>query len=330
MKNILKKIIIIVLCVLSHVSSIVTIITGYEDTIRIMSGYIAPKMANLVVLTNFILWPLSFSLVTFYICYSLSKMYRKKIGTHCIPCSFPAMWNCRVVNNNDRILCSVHQDIYHEFYKLLDEMRKYEYVDFAEAKSRLEDFLGIVHQSISKALRTDFTISVMRLRVNMQDNKMYLLPLIHYRSAQSRGMENQRSFDLCYNIQRRVYDNMSDYVLQSKHYALVQGNNKQYEVNSAFSYLLTHRTVKYWMSNDLLIDEENGVFYTSYDNFYEFCKSFAVFSLIPPQKHIDPNGIIVFESHKTGTIVEKECVSMFGYVAHLLYELIEELDKHAA
>lgn len=330
MKDSLKKIIIIVLCVLSHVSSIVTIITGYKETIQKMSEYITPQIANIFVVANFLIWPIAFFLMAFYLCYAFSNIYRERIGTHRIPCSFLAMWNYRLINNSGKILSSVHQDIYHEYHKLRHEMRKKDFADYTEAKSRLEDFLGVIHQSISKALQTDFTISVMQMRMNREDQKLCLVPLIHYRSAQSRGLDNQRSFKPCYHILSQEYDNLSDYVIQSKNYTQDRGGNNMYDVNSIFTYLLTHRTVKYWMSNDLRIDEQDGKFYTSCYGYYDYCKSFAAFTLVPPNKHISPKGIIVFDSHKTGTIVEKECVSMFGFVAHLLYDLIEELEKYAA
>lgn len=108
---------------------------------------------------------------------------------------------------------------------------------------------------------------------------------------------------------------------------LAYRDREKYEVNSIFTYLINQRK-RYWMSNDLQIDQMNGNFFTSSDNYPEYYKSLAVFSIAPPDKDVLPEGLLIFDTKKTGKFSETECAQLFGYIAHLLYELLTEYNKY--
>jgi len=57
----------------------------------------------------------------------------------------------------------------------------------------------------------------------------------------------------------------------------------------------------------------------------------AVFSIIPPNNRKEtPKGLIIFDTKKTGRFSERECVNLFGYIAHLFYELLIEYDDYVS
>lgn len=82
------------------------------------------------------------------------------------------------------------------------------------------------------------------------------------------------------------------------------------------------------MSNDLEIDELAGDFYTTSDNYPEYYNSMAVFSIAPPESNILPEGLLIFDTKKRGRFSEEECVNLFGYIAHLFYELMREYNNY--
>lgn len=78
----------------------------------------------------------------------------------------------------------------------------------------------------------------------------------------------------------------------------------------------------------LTIDQESDLFYTSSDNYPSYYKSLAVFSLTPPEKDVVPEGLLIFDTKKTGKFSEIECINLFGYIAHLIYELLIEYSNY--
>ena len=155
-----------------------------------------------------------------------------------------------------------------------------------------------------------------------------LVPFIHYRNIAERKLDTQRAFNYSYHIETTEYERLSRYAEIAKKYHKDHGVNRKYEVNSIFTYLITHKE-RFWMSNDLRRDADNGIFYTSSDNYPDFYKSLAVFSIAPPEKiEVLPEGLIIFDTKKTGRFSETECVNLLGYIAHLFYELLKEYSSY--
>lgn len=328
-----------------YIQRIITIITS---TIGVISGLLAiahdwgiivewfQSISTYISMALFYTIVYSVSIVTFPVAVIITmptlanfatRNYRRKIGTHNIPCSLISLYNFKFVNRNNKLLDSIHRDIYHKQYKLKEKIQKGEIDSIESMKYQLEEMLHYFHATILKAFNLDVTINVKRLSLDRQEN-LCLVPFIHYRNIAERELDVQRAFNYSYYIDTTAYERLSRYAERAKSYHKKYGADRKYEVNSIFTYLLTQQK-RYWMSNDLEEDVKKGDFYTSSDNYPQYYKSLAVFSIIPPEKNnVLPEGLVIFDTNKIGKFSEKECVNLFGYIAHLLYELLKEYEKY--
>jgi len=196
----------------------------------------------------------------------------------------------------------------------------------ADINKGIEDLLFDIHTAIDKSFGLDLTISVKKLILDRDDN-LCLIPFVHYRNIAERDLQNPRAFNYTYYVEADEYERLQKYTSRAKQYHNSKGENRKYEVNNVFTYLITHKA-RFWMSNNLLEDEKSNNFYTTSDNYPEYYKSIAVFSIAPPEKNVLPEGLIIFDSQNIGRFSEKECVNMFGYIAHLFYELLIEYNNY--
>ena len=195
-----------------------------------------------------------------------------------------------------------------------------------EAEKRIEDLLYDIHVAIMRSFGLDMTINIKMLIMD-RDNNLCLVPFKHFRNIAERRITSPRAFNYCYYIEPDEYDSLSRYATKAQQYHNQDSMNRRYKVNSIFTYLITKKK-RYWMSNDLTLDEKMGDFYTSSDNYPKFYKSMAAFSLIPPDCGKLPEGIVIFDTKKKGVFSEEECVYLFGFIAHLFYELIIEYNHY--
>lgn len=317
----------ICITLLTAFSTIVTIINGLDKTIEWLSTVFSPILSQILVYANLIvLLPFGIVVVVISIVSYATRQYRNKIGTHDIPCTLIGFYHFKIANRNNKLLKSIHKNIYHSFYKLKDDMRMHRIKSIEEANKGIEDLLYDIHTAIMKSFKLDLTINVKRLIMDRDDN-LCLVPFIHFRNVAERFTTNPRAFNYCYYIEPEEYEKLSKYTINARKYYQQHELTRKYEVNSIFTYLITKR-IRYWMSNDLTLDEKNEDFFTSSDNYPEFYKSMAIFSITPPESNVLPEGLIVFDSKKTGGFSEEECVNLFGYIAHLFYELIIEYNHY--
>lgn len=321
-KRSLNKIISILIATLGLISAIITIINGTKETIDHLSNTINPLMSSVLVYVNvFIILPLASIIIGGIIANFFTREYRKKIGTHGIPCTFLTMFHFKIANKNNKLLYSIHKDYYHHCYNIKDDLLHHKFKSKEEIDNAVEEFLRIIHSSILKTFHLDLTINIKRLSIDRNDN-LCLAPFAHFRNIAVRNQTNPRDFNYSYYIQLANYERLSKFADLARQY----GKGKEYEVNSIFTYLINEKK-RYWISNNLKVDEVKGDFYTSSDNYPEYYQSLAVFSITPPEKNSFPEWLLVLDSKKTGIFTERECVHLFGYIAHLLYELLTEYDK---
>lgn len=311
------------LMVIGAISGLITIIKGMGELINQLSDSIGVYFSYFLVFFNVvILFPYSLIIVLAIIANFYTKKYREKIGTHDIPCTLLSMYQFKISNKSNKLLNSIHKDFYHHCYKIKDDIHNGKLNSIDKINEALEDFLRIIHHSILKTFKLDLTINIKRLRLDRRD-RLCLVPFIHYRNIAIRNQSNPRDFNYSYYIQLIESDKLSRFAQAARKY----GKGKEYMVNSIFSYLINERK-RYWMSNDLRIDEKEGNFYTSSDNYPEYYRSLAVFSITPPEKKSFPEWLLILDTQKTGKFSEKECVNLFGYIAHLLHELLTEYNNY--
>lgn len=298
-----------------------------NNTTEWLSKVLDPILSQILIYAYlFVLLPFGVVVVVVSIISCVTRQYRKRIGTHEIPCSLISLYHFKIANRNNKLLKSIHKDIYHSFYKLKDDMRMRRIRTVEEANKGLEDLLYDIHKAILKSFGLDLTINVKRLTMDREDN-LCLIPFIHFRNVAERNTNNPRAFNYCYYIEPEDYTKLSKYTTRARQYCQQHDMTRKYEVNSIFTYLITKRR-RYWMSNDLTVDEKANDFFTSSDNYPELYKSMAVFSITPPDSNVIPEGLIIFDTKKKGGFSEEECINLFGYIAHLFYELIIEYNRY--
>jgi len=317
----------IIMTMLTIVAAIVTIINGWDQSIKYLSNIFGPILSELLVYINSLfLFPIAIICSIIPIVSYFTGKYRKNIGTHKIPCAFINLVYYKIANRHNKLLKSIHKNIYHSIYKLKDDIHMHRIRSLEEAGIGIEDLLYDIHKAILRSFGLDLTINIKMLILD-RENNLCLIPFKHFRNIEERKGENSRAFKYCYYIEPDEYEKLSRYAAKAKQYYKKYGEDRKYEVNSIFTYLITKRK-RYWMSNDLTLDEKIGDFYTSSDNYPEYYKSMAVFSLTPPDSDMLPEGLIIFDTKKTGGFSEDECVNLFGYIAHLFYELIIEYNHY--
>lgn len=317
----------ICITLLTVFSTAVTLINGLEGAINKFSIVLGPILSKIFVFANFFVFlPFGIVVIAIYIASYVTWKYRKDIGTHNIPCTLTGVFHFKIANRNNKLLKSIHKNLYHSFYRLKEDMHTCRIQSIEEVNKCIEDLLYDIHMAILKSFGLDLTISVKRLIMD-RDNNLCLVPFIHFRNLAERNRSNPRVFNYRYYIEPEEYIDLPRYAEKARQYCLQHSMNRRYEVNNIFTYLITkHR--RYWMSNNLKFDEDAEEFYTSSDNYPNCYKSMAVFSITPPERDVIPEGLIIFDTGKKGLFSEEECVQLFGYIAHLFYELIIEYNRY--
>lgn len=322
----MKKFIKIIFGLISFGGTIVTYISGYNEVCAYMEIYKIPSWITTIVLLIFGVVTIALIPILVYemLCLFTLK-YRRKIGTHQIPCSFYRMVQYKCNNKNKTLLYEVHKNLYHQCFTLKEKIRNNEFPNEQSQKEAMANFLAVVNSSIYKIFGIDLTINIKKIDVDKNKNKI-LSPYIHCKSNQVVNSSFDRNFNYQYILLGYNSDDVKIYTRHAVEYNKRYGSFK-YKVNSIFSYLLDKDENTCWLSNDLSKDDANHIFYTSSDNYMKHYNSLAVFKIIQPENKTVPKGIIVFDSHDPYKFSEAECKLFMGFVAHLFYEIFDEVEK---
>lgn len=223
------------LTLLTVFSTISTIINGMDKTKEWLSTVLGPILSQIFIYANFIvLLPFGIVVVVVSIISYFTLQYRKRIGTHEIPCTLISLYHFKIANRNNKLLKSIHKDIYHNFYKLKDDMHMRRIRTVEEANKGLEDLLYDIHKAILKSFGLDLTINVKRLIMD-RENNLCLIPFIHFRNVAERITNNPRAFNYSYYIGPECHTKLSKYATMARQYCQQNDMNRKYEVNSIFT-----------------------------------------------------------------------------------------------
>lgn len=305
---------------------IITWIAGFNEVCVFFKRYSMPAwLTTLILIILSIICIIYIPILLYYGLCRLTLNYRRKIGTHRIECSFIRLLYYKCRNINKTMLYEIHKNLYHQCFSLKEKIRAKQFPNELSQKEAVANFVAYVQNSIEKIFGINLTINIKKLDADEQSNKI-LSPYIHCKGKQDNSSLFDRNFNYTYILMDDQSNDVKIYTQQAKEYNRNFGNSN-YKVNSIFSYLLSKDENTCWMSNNLSIDSKNNLFYTSSENYLKHYYSMAVLKIIQPENKTAPKGIIVFDSCDPYKFSESECKYFMGLVAHLIYEIFEEIEN---
>lgn len=188
------------------------------------------------------------------------------------------------------------------------------------------EMLRSFHRTLYDVFRLDLSISFYLSETDNNNTVLSRCLFLQSLKEQSRGQNREQNYK--YLIQPSARQSLEDFTLNASNY-IRQHPESSYMKNSIFDYVLTTNNPA-WISNDLEVDEGNNRFYTSSRYYNERYKSMAVFAIIPPNNHNNPDnaikGLLTFDTCNTRLFSEEECTMLMGLMAHQLYELLDCLN----
>ena len=332
---IMKKILVILLGVVSFVADIIAL-TPFLKKVLVNNYGLDFEIAVIVNNITFIVATIIL-FVLFWFLYKFVKSKLEEAGTHKIACALIPYARFIILNKTNLLLRLLHCDLYHTFFNVKSTVLNLKRqrnqnpqntpLSINDIKPQIRDLLVEFYRVLYEVFRLDLSIN---FYLSERDNGNPVLTrclFIQNRKEQNRG--EMRRMDWKYIIQNNEVHSLESYADNASSFIRLHPNTP-YKKNSIFDYILTTDNPS-WMSNDLTIDEQKKVFYTSSNYYYNNrYKSMAVFAIIPPNNANNPNnaikGLLTFDSCKTRKFSEKECTMLMGLMAHLLYELLDSLN----
>ncbi len=271
------------------------------------------------------IWIIFIGTFVFVIMHTIHWAVKRKCqnsGTHNIPCSLYSYYRAKLKNQTKTALHAMHF-VYHSMYEQKEKIRnnRMVYKDLDSIKGNIiNPFLEDARMALQTSLGIDVNISIKLLKKcndkNILETYFYLI--------KSLKSEDKREVQNSYILLLDASENLVNY--NSCCSASIDYNrrfgNEEYATNSIFNYLMIKENATDWLSNDLEIDEKEAQFYSS--SKYRKCyRSLAVFVIKAPQ-NTNAKGLLTFDSEKPNLFVEKECREIMGFIAHCLFEIINE------
>lgn len=320
---------IISLTVLGLIADILTITTALRCVLNLIG--IEDKIAIFI---NTIILVIGFVLLAYAI--FLLRQARKNAGTHGMPCSWYYYWYFKRANRNDKLFRYLHCDIYHKMSGLIYNIRKAKlerknagknpHLTIGDFREGVEDLLKCFHNIFNDCFHLDLTINI--YISSTDDNETIVKRGVFHKSDKETLNNKERDSDYKYIIHDcdAKVKNLESYYNSAKTYR-DRNRNLDHHINCVYDYLMTSEKSS-WMSNNL----EHETFFFSTSDYYneEYYKSLAVFAIIPPRivrgVREKARGLLTFDSPKTEVFSEAECTMLMGLMAHLIFDVLQELE----
>lgn len=316
----------------TFISDFISLFVNLEHILTHWIGYNEDKAAsinNIVICSLRILTALSIILIIVYM-----NIKRKEAGTHNIPCSWVFYWRYKIKNKNNTLLENLHQDIYHNFNNLVEQIQKTKkgnkrkHLVVKDFKNSIIILLQNFHDIFNKNFNLDLSINI--YQATQEDDFTIVKRSIFLRSSKERRKNKQRDPNYKYVINSCDDKHIENYTYQARNNKNNKSIFERYNINSIFDYLMTSSKSS-WISNDLKTDEKNNLFFSSSEYYKNGnYKSLAAFAIIPPSsgefEQDKVRGILTFDSEKTQVFAEEECNMLMGLMAHLIFEVLKQLE----
>lgn len=318
--------------VLSIIADILTI-TQWLEKILISLGASAETAQRINSISVLFAILLTVAIISCWFIKTMIKDELKKVGTHGIPCALWPYCQYKLRNRHNTLLGYIHRKVYHPMValklkigQLKQNRQEGNHLNLSDIQVELETILQNFHGLLYEVFSIDVSISVFLLS-KAENDSIVLNKAAFQRSKNEGGMGTERESGKPYHIDKSDDHSIENYANRAKEYHTQNGNGA-FLKNSIFDFILSTNQ-HFWLSNNLIIDQGNNKFFSSSPNYHDYYNSLAAFAILPPsgtpEQHAAIKGIMTFDSHKKNIFSENECSLLMGLMAHLLYEILEEL-----
>lgn len=333
-KKAMNKKIVITIGVISLIADIITLTSAFKfvltnlfnvgnDTAKLINGI--TFIIATIVLIGTLIYPIIY----------LGKKLRDA-GTHGIECALIPYLRYKTRNKMNTLLRSLHCNLYHtivDLKKYINRQRRQRAseqqntpISVNDIEAQLRSLLRSFHTTLYDVFHLDLSISIYLIGRENENTVLTRCSFLQSLKEQNRGEQRQMNYN--YIIHNSNNQNEEAYVINARNY-INQNPNSPYKKNSIFDYVLTTNNSS-WISNDLRIDEQKGIFYSSSQYYKRKYKSLAVFAIIPPSNGNNRaeaiKGLLTFDTHNTRMFSEEECTMLMGLMAHQVYEVLDCLN----
>lgn len=295
---------------------------------------ISPEKASSV--NGFVLYIASIITIVLFVCFGIWLLILrilKKAGTHGIPCAIWPYFHYKLRNKHHTLLTELHHGVYHQMFLVKQrvahlKLQNAQNVDLpvTAIEQEMGEVLSTFYKLLHNVFHIDLSISVYLLSEN-QEHQPILTKVVFFRSQSEGKKEGERTDGEPYLISRSNDQTIENYVNRAREYNTQYGNGS-YLKNSVFDHILSTNQHE-WLSNDLKLDDKGNQFFSSSPNVNRFYHAMAAFAILPPtcvgNQHSAIKGILTFDSTKKNVFSQDECFFSMGLMAHVLYDILEEL-----
>lgn len=257
----------------------------------------------------------------------------KRVGTHGIPCAIWPYIHYKIRNKNHTLLTLIHHGLYHECFSIKQTIKDLKAnrknnvpLTINDISPQIGELLQNFHNLLYNTFHIDLSISIFTITQTDQHRPILTKAAFH-RSKAEAAKTGQRSAGVPYLVGYNDDHAETNYSNRAREYHTAHGN-AEYLKNSVFDHILSTQE-HYWISNDVVLDRDNNLYFSSSPNTERFYRSFAAFAILPPNclpnQHAAIKGIIAFDSPKTNIFSHDECSFVMGLMAHIVYDILEEL-----
>ena len=245
------------------------------------------------------------------------------------------------------MLEELHSGIYHNFNTLIKAIKDTKKKRAKENRNKRKDKrdntpLTLKHfetdvdnllKSISLLFKKCFNLDLsINIYISGEENsKTVLKRNVFLKNGEENRRSLQRENNYLYVITDCPVKDEAAYATNTKA-ECGKNTNPRYHYNSVCDLIMTSNKGS-WFSNDLGVDENKNSFFSSSKYYKEkYYVSLAFFAIIPPSKGKDVSetvrGLLTFDARKTEVFSEEECNMLMGLMAHLIFEVLQELEQN--
>ena len=330
----MKKWLIIITGVFSFVADIITLTSAFKWLLVNWFGMSIESASNvnlLVLIVATILLLIIFS-------YLLNYVWEKyaDAGPNGVACAIIPYWHYKIHNRNNTLLRALHCNLYHSIADFEREVKRMKQQNVQNQQNRaltvndvepqITNLLRSFHSVLYDVFHVDLSINV--YLAGTEDNQTILSRTLFLQSIKEQNQGEHRIPNYKYIVQNCNNQDMEAYAINARNYCNLNPNGL-YRKNCVFDYVLSTNN-RFWLSNDLSIEERKGQFFSSSTYYRRNYKSLAVFAIIPPSNGNTPanaiKGVLTFDTHNTRKFSKDECTMLMGLMAHILYKVLDDLN----